>query len=182
MFGAVRVDNRQFLLLYQKARKCITKNISGAWTKAGLIPFQPDKILNRFKPKTPPFVSSTDNQGRHINVQIPDQITKRINKLVDNMATIYATPLRQEIIFFKNTTLTALTNYRSLELFNDKLIKKQRKNRVKKNNKAFTGAKILCMSDIIKQAEERREKEQKEEKEKARKKALKGVIGFAKQV
>ena len=37
------------------------------------------------------------------------------------------------------------------------------------------------MSDMIKQAEERREKEQKE-KEKARKKALRGVIGLAKQV
>ena len=98
------------------------------------------------------------------------------------MVIIYTTPLHQEIIFFKNTTLTALTNYRSLELLNDKLIKKQRKNRVKKNNKAFTGARVLCISDIIKQAEKRREKEQKEEKEKARKKALKGIIGFAKQV
>ena len=38
------------------------------------------------------------------------------------------------------------------------------------------------MSDMIKQAEERREKEQREEKEKARKKALRGVIGFSKQV
>ena len=93
MFKAVYVDNRQFFLLYQEARKCITKNISGAWTGAGLIPFQPNKVLNRFKPKTPPFVSSTDNQGRHINVQIPDQITERINKLVDDMVTVCATPL-----------------------------------------------------------------------------------------
>ena len=182
VFGAVRVDNRQFLLSYQEARKCITKNISGAWTGAGLIPFQPDKVLNRFKPKTPPFVSSTDDQGRHINVQMPDQITERINKLVDDVAAVCATPLRQEMIFFKDTTLTALADCRSLELLNDELVKKQCKNRVKKNNKAFTGAKVLCMSDMIKQAEERREKEQKEEKEKARKKALRGVIGFAKQV
>ena len=63
------------------------------------------------------------------------------------------------MIFFKNTTLTALTNCRSLELFNNKLIKKQRKNRVKKNNKAFTGIKVFYISDIIKQAEEQREKE-----------------------
>ena len=63
------------------------------------------------------------------------------------------------MIFFKDTTLTALTDCRSLELFNDKLIKKQCKNRVKKNNKAFTGVKIFYISDIIKQAEERREKE-----------------------
>ena len=90
---------------------------------------------------------------------MPDQITKRINKLVDNIAAVYATPLHQEMIFFKDTTLTALTNYRSLELLNDELIKKQRKNRVKKNNKAFIGAKVLCISDMIKQAEERREKE-----------------------
>ena len=98
------------------------------------------------------------------------------------MVTVCATPLRQEMIFFKDTTLTALINCRSLELLNDKLIKKQRKNRVKKNNKAFTGIKVFCISDMIKQAEERWEKEQKEEKEKARKKALRGVIGFAKQV
>lgn len=113
---------------------------------------------------------------------MPDQITERINKLVNDVAAVCATPLRQEIIFFKDTTLTALTNYRSLELLNEELVKKQRKNRVKKNNKAFTGARVLCISDMIKQAEERREKEQKEEKEKARKKALRGVIGFAKQV
>ena len=80
VFGAVRVDNRQFLLSYQEARKCITKNISGAWNGAGLIPFHPEKVLNRFKPKTPPFVSFTDDQGRHINVQMPDQITERIKK------------------------------------------------------------------------------------------------------
>ena len=66
------------------------------------------------------------------------------------MAIIYAIPLRQEIIFFKNTILTALINYRSLEFLNDKLIKKQRKNRVKKNNKAFTGIKIFCINKIIK--------------------------------
>ena len=63
------------------------------------------------------------------------------------------------MIFFKDTTLTALTNYQSLELLNNELIKKQRKNRVKKNNKAFTGVKVFYMSDIIKQAEEQREKE-----------------------
>ena len=178
VFGAVRVDNRQFLLSYQEARKCITKKISGAWNGAGFIPFRPEKVLNRLKPKTPPFVSFTDDQGRHINVQMPDQITERINKLVDDVVAVCATPLRQEIIFFRDTTLTALADCRSLELLNDELAKKQRK----KNNKAFTGARVLCMSDMIKQAEERREKEQKEEKEKARKKALRGVIGFAKQV
>ena len=75
-----------------------------------------------------------------------DQITERINKLVDNMAVIYITPLLQEMIFFKNTTLTALANYRSLKFLNDKLIKKQRKNRIKKNNKAFIGAKIFYIS------------------------------------
>ena len=61
MFRAVRVNNRQFLLLYQEARKCITKNILGAWTGAGFIPFQPEKVLNRFKPKIPPFVSFTND-------------------------------------------------------------------------------------------------------------------------
>ena len=94
MFKAVRVDNRQFFLLYQKARKCITKNISRAWTGAGLIPFQPNKVLNRFKPKIPPFVNSTDDQGRHINIQMPDQITERINKLMDNVVIICVTSLR----------------------------------------------------------------------------------------
>ena len=61
MFRAVRMDNRQFFLLYQEARKYITKNILGAWIGAGFIPFQPDKVFNRFKPKTPPFINSTDD-------------------------------------------------------------------------------------------------------------------------
>ena len=148
------MDNRQFLLSYQEARKCITKNISGAWNGVGLIPFRLEKVLNRFKPKTLPFVNFTDDQGRYINVQMSDQITERINKLLDDVAAVCATPLRREIIFFKDTTLTALADCRSLELLNDELVKKQRKNRVKKNNKAFTGARVLCMSDMIKQAED----------------------------
>ena len=81
---------------------------------------------------------------------MPNQITERINKLVDNIAIVYITPLRQEMIFFKSTILIALTDYRSLELLNDKLIKKQRKNGIKKNNKAFMRAKVLCISDMIK--------------------------------
>ena len=59
------------------------------------------------------------------------------------------------MIFFKDTILTALADCRSLEFLNDKLVKKQCKNRIKKNNKAFTGARVLCISDMIKQAEER---------------------------
>ena len=74
------------------------------------------------------------------------------------MVIIYTTPLHQKIIFSKDTTLTALANYRFLELLKNKLVKKQRKNQVKNNNKAFTGAKVLYISDIIKQAEKRREK------------------------
>ena len=54
------------------------------------------------------------------------------------------------MIFFKDKTLTALINYWFFELLNDELVKKQRKNRVKKNNKAFTGVKVLCISDMIK--------------------------------
>lgn len=183
VFGAVRVDNRQFLLSYQEARKCISKNIAGAWAGAGLIPYNPTKVLQRFRPRTPPMVSFTDDQGRRLDIQVSDHLADRINKLVDEVSAVCSTSQRQEMTFFRTTTLTALANCKSLEILNEELVKKQQKTRTKKtNSKPFKGARVLSMGDMIQMAEELEAKEQQEAEEKARKRALRGVVGFVKQV
>ena len=63
IFGAQRIDNCQFLRYYEQARKTIASNISGAWKGAGLIPFNPDKVLQPLRPTTPPTASLTDGAG-----------------------------------------------------------------------------------------------------------------------
>lgn len=182
IFGAVRVDNRQFLLYYQEARKCISKNIAGAWQGAGLIPYDPAKVLQRFRPRTPTIISITYPQGQRLEFPVPDQLADRFNKLMEEVSAVCSTPLRQEINFLRNTTLTALADCRALEILNEGLVKKQRERRTKKTNKPLKGARVLSMGDMIHMVEEQEATEQKAAEEKARKQALRGVIGFAKKV
>ncbi|KAK3365824.1 hypothetical protein B0T24DRAFT_636910 [Lasiosphaeria ovina] len=67
-----------FLINYQQARKTISHNISGAWRGAGLVPLNPDKVLQRLRPKTPPTASLTDGNGRTVTVD--GEAAQRINQ------------------------------------------------------------------------------------------------------
>ena len=80
--------------------------------------------------------------------------------------------------FLQGYDSTALADCRSLELLNEELVKKQRKNRVKKNNKAFTGARVLCMRDMIKQAEERRKRNKRRRRRRPGKKHLEELLAL----
>jgi hypothetical protein len=57
LFGAVKVDNHQFLRYYEKARACIFRNIPGAWRGAGLLPYNPEKVLARHRPAEAPITA-----------------------------------------------------------------------------------------------------------------------------
>jgi hypothetical protein len=180
VFGATYVDNTTFLRTFQEARKTIPKNIPGAWRGAGLVPYNPEKILASFRPKTPPFVSLTDENGRRVDIQVGDDLAQRINAIVSEVAAVCSTPLRSQVTFVQDTCLTALADSRSLQILNEELVKKQQERRIKKNNKAFGKARLLKMEDMLAQEKERKTKESEEAIAKARRKALYGVIGFVK--
>lgn len=82
--GAVtQIDNHQFLQFYQQARKTIQRNIPEALRRAGLRPFQPEPQLAGHRPKTHPFVSLTDNQGRHVDIPVTEPLASRIDGIVE---------------------------------------------------------------------------------------------------
>lgn len=85
LFGAQRVNNLQFLHYYQKTRKTITKNIPSAWRGAGLVPFDPHKVLNRHRPITPPFATVTDERGRQLNIPVNSSTAARINEIMEEV-------------------------------------------------------------------------------------------------
>ena len=59
VFGAEKITNEQFLKFYQLARQeaISLRNIASAWRAAGLKPFNPSPILQKYRPRTPPFTS-----------------------------------------------------------------------------------------------------------------------------
>ena len=93
IFGAQRIDNCQFLRYYEQARKTIPSNISGAWKGAGLMPFNPDKVLQPLRPITPPTASLTDGISRTITVD--GEAALRINQVVAQLIDVCDTPLKK---------------------------------------------------------------------------------------
>ncbi|KIM92733.1 hypothetical protein OIDMADRAFT_173813 [Oidiodendron maius Zn] len=180
IFGAERIDNYQFLQYYQKARQTILQNIPSAWRGTGLVPFCPDKILLPLRPKTPPVL--TDENGRTINVPIGSELAIQINDMVSQLLDVCQSPLKQGILFIKQTALTAIADRATLRSLNQGLVEKTTKQRRKKTGKHFGEARVLTVEDILTKAQERETREAIEGAEKARKRALYGKMGFAKLV
>ena len=105
IFGAQRIDNYEFLRYYMDLRQIITRNISSAWRGAGLIPLDPDKILQPLRPQTPPQATVS----RTSIPQTPDLITK-VNNTVSQLLEICDSPLKQKVLFVKETALTAIAD------------------------------------------------------------------------
>lgn len=80
--GPRNVDNVQFMLYYQEARKTILPNILGAWRDAGLSPFNPTRVLARYRPKTTPYASFTNENGVRIDIELGAELGERINQIV----------------------------------------------------------------------------------------------------
>lgn len=100
LFGAQRINNLQFLLIYQQARKTIVKNIPGAWRGAGLLPFNPDRVLNAFRAKTPPTASITDSQGRRIEIQLTGHLADKVNNYVEELLQVLSLLYKKALLWF----------------------------------------------------------------------------------
>lgn len=84
VFGAETTTNEQFLMFFQLARQEVIslRNIASAWRAAGLKPFNPPLILQKYRPKTPPCVSLTNEDGVCINIQLQPDLAQQVNKIV----------------------------------------------------------------------------------------------------
>lgn len=183
LFGAERITNHDFLLFLQTARrKAITlRNIGSAWRKAGLSPFDPQSILKRFRPKTPPFFSLTNEDGVRLDIQANQDQSKRINELIAEVLQ-GAPQLNSPIKKLREISLTALADRSALSILNEALVKKQEKSRKARTKKNFGEARVLCVGEALQQMQERVQREQEEMKAKERYHILRGKIGFAKLV
>lgn len=180
IFGAQRINNLQFLQYYEQARKTIPNNIPGAWRGTGLIPFNPNKVLQPLRPITPPTASLTDSIGRTVTVDREAAI--RINQIVAQLMDVCDTPLKEGVLFVKNTALTAIADRTTLKSLNQGLVDKAAEGRKKRTAKHFGEARVLTVEDIQARINQREAKEAEEGQAKARRSALRGKIGFAKLV
>lgn len=182
LFGATRINNAQFLSFYQRARKTISKNIPGAWRGAGLLPFNPEKILSRHRPKTPPFASFTDQQGRRIDIAVGGELGLQINNIVEELFQVCTSPLKKRVAEIKNHCLTLQADNVTLNALNQELIKKRLASRKKSTRKHCGEARVLTVEEIRKQAQEKEAKATEEAKAKERRAALRGKVSFVKLV
>jgi hypothetical protein len=182
LFGATRIDNYQFLILYPQARKTMPKNIASGWRGACLVPFNPDKILARYRPTTPPFVSFTDRHGRRVDITATGQMAMKIDSIVEEVSKVCNTPLRQQVVKMKEDYLTLQADCRTLEKLNQELVKKKLDRRKKGTRKHFGEARVLTVAAMRAQMQERKAAEIEASRAKARRQALRGVVGFAKKV
>jgi hypothetical protein len=182
LFGAVRINNYQFLLIYQQARKTIRHNIPGAWRGAGLIPFNPQKLLDRYRPKTPPFASITDCYGRRVDIPVTGELASKINDVVDDLFQVCSSPLKKKVTEIKNEYLTMQADLIAVTALNQELVNKARQRR-KQNSKKYCGeARVLTVEEVRNKIQEREQQDAEEQRAKARRAALRGVVGFAKLV
>jgi hypothetical protein len=182
IFGATRINNVKFLEFYQKTRKGIAKNIPGAWRGCGLFPFNPQKVLINYRPKTPPFATFTDENGRSVNIQAGDTLAGQINTLVSQLLEVCPSPLKSGIGFIQSTALTALADRSTLQALNQGLVDKQLRARTTRTKKAHGQARILRVGEMRELAAERVVKETAAEKAKERRAIMRGIVGFTKMV
>ncbi|KAF2178998.1 DDE-domain-containing protein, partial [Zopfia rhizophila CBS 207.26] len=109
IFGAEKIINREFLLYFQQARQqAITKqNIASAWRKAGLLPYNPLPILQEYRPKTPPFISLTNENGVRIDIPANQDQSQKINQLVAEVLKGVPNQFHSPIQHLKDIGLTA---------------------------------------------------------------------------
>jgi hypothetical protein len=202
LFGATRINNHQFLVIYLRVRKtAIPRNIASGWRGAGLVPFNLAKVLERHKEQPSPFeqppsrptvtptVTLTDHYGRRADIAVTDELASQINTVVEDLFKVCDTPLRKRVALMKDSILSLQANQQCLQadnttlnLLNQELIKKRLECRKKSTRKHCGEARVLTVEAIRKQRREREEKQDQEARAKARRLALRGVVGFAKTV
>lgn len=87
VFGAQNILKAQFLTFFSQARReaISMRNITSAWKAAGLIPFDTAPILSKLRPKSPPFASFTDENGRRLDITLEPHVAQKINEIIAHL-------------------------------------------------------------------------------------------------
>ena len=108
-------------------------------------------------------------------VQVPE-LTTRVDKAISQILPIYKSPLKREVLFIKDTALTAIADRSALQTINQGLGNKASQQRCKKTNKNHGEAQVLSDLEIRERIQEREAKEAIEEVIKTRNRALRSSI------
>ena len=180
VFGATYVSNAQFLQDYYKARLSIPSNIPSAWRAAGLLPFDPAKVLERFRPKTPPFASLTDRQGRRVDIAVDEHTGEQINALIASLLDVCSPSLQSQIPSFQHAYRAVVADNQCLQVMNKEVVEKAKKRRINKQRKNYGEARILTLQDMLDKKKQRDAEEDEKERLKAARIMQRSKVAFIK--
>lgn len=101
LFSAKRITNLQFLRICQRVREDIQHNIANTWRGAGLIPFDPKKVLIRIKfQKVPEGIINRPVTALEVQVEI--------KKAIDTLTAVCPTPLKPQVSLLKRISIQAI--------------------------------------------------------------------------
>ena len=168
--GANTVGNEHFTLLYSRAREkaFTTRNIRSAWSKAGLFPFNPDKVLRDLQ-RPPP-----QQDQPQVVVQLPlrspiELLTTPVTS--DGLASLCETiersshllddAKRQQVEKLKHAAPRAIAGRDLLFVENDMLREQNDEKKVRKSVKSTVvgTAKVMSFEDLMEAQKKRDEKE-----------------------
>lgn len=187
LFGAERVTNEQFLDYYQEARQACVRHIPTAWQKVGLIPFNPNVVLDAIRPVTPPAsMTIRDSRGNIVDIwaeRNPD-LAAQIDDFVDKLKETVTTPVRIDLDHLKAATLSVIAECNALSLINEALVEKQKDIRVKKSSRQGIGGKgrVLTVEEAQNEINKRAAAKAEEAARQERYHLLRGKVGFVKLV
>ena len=191
-FGAVNISKNEFLRFYLDARReaINTQNVKSAWRATGLLPFNSAHVLEKIRPKTPPHASLTDSFGRHINVTFTtEHAVQTINDLVGSVVDGISPSKRPQLLELGQRAEKATAEAEKARAekviaheLNEAMVESMKNTRKRANKKGGNGACKLTVKDLQAAEDEAIQKAAAQEAEKERKRALRGVVGFAKEV
>ena len=130
-FGTANISKVQFLNFYLTARRdAITStNIESAWKGAGLVPFDPTRVLEKIRPKTPPTVSLTDSRGRRVEVQISTPLAEDIDCIVERILSNVSPSKKEDVLTLQRHAQKARSDKVIAETINNNLVAKMKTSR-----------------------------------------------------
>jgi hypothetical protein len=181
--GADTIGKQHFTLLYSQAREAAMtpRNIRAGWSKAGLFPLNPDRVL-RVLAKPPDEAGQSSSQAHapsqadlpHMTPKTPTSVSGlnvMRQKLDEILGAIDEHESRLHIQKIVNAAKQSLTGCALLQEENQALIIQNREKKIRKSTKATKvgTAKIMSYEDIVQAKAKRDEKVVKATSRKSRK-------------
>jgi hypothetical protein len=172
--GADTIGKQHFTLLYSHARDAAMtpRNIRSGWSKAGLFPLNPDRVLRSLA--KPQGEAGQSPSQAHAPSQAPTSaswLDVMRQKLEEILGTIDEHESRLHIQKIVNAAEQSLTGCTLLQEENQALIIQNREKKIRKSTKATKvgTAKIMSYEDIVQAKAKRDEKLDKTTSQKAQK-------------